>query len=331
MALRLMEVVVPVGAAPAVEGMLNDHPVEGVWREQLSDEQALVRILLSNRQIEPISDVLSQRFALAPGFRILVLPVEATLPEPQAEAAGVGPRRVSREELYQDIASGAELNPVFVATVILSALVATIGLIRSDVAIIIGAMVIAPLLSPNMALALSVNLGDWRLARTAVTSGSLAVVLALLFAIAVGGLLTVDPTVPEIVARTRVDAGHVALALAAGAVGALSFTSGVPAALIGVMVAVALLPPLATAGLLLGSGHWQAALGAALLYAINVTCLNLAAVVTFLLQGLRPRVWWQAEAARRATRFALIGWLLLFVTLGGLVVLYQGYLTTVAG
>jgi uncharacterized membrane protein len=56
------------------------------------------------------------------------------------------------------------------------------------------------------------------------------------------------------------------------------------------MVAVALLPPLVTLRLLLGSGNWRLAEGAALLFLINITCINLAGVVTFLAQGVRPRL-----------------------------------------
>ncbi|KAB7619563.1 TIGR00341 family protein [Alkalilimnicola sp. S0819] len=334
MPLRVLEITIPPGAAPAVESFLLTHPIHALWRSPIDDTACQIRALVETTCVEPITDVLSQRYALAEGFRVLVMPVEATLPrvaEPAADGKGAetprrGPGRVSREELYQDVAAGTVLGPVFLATVILSALVASIGLIRDDVAIIIGAMVIAPLLGPNIALALSATLGDGRLARGALRSGSAAFLLALGFALLAGLVLDVDPSVREIASRTRVDAAHVVLALAAGAVGALSFITGVPAALIGVMVAVALMPPLATAGLLAGSGHWGPALGAALLYAINVSCVNIAAVATFMSQGIRPQAWWDADQARHATRAAVIAWLSLLALLGGLIAIYTRYL-----
>jgi uncharacterized membrane protein len=68
--------------------------------------------------------------------------------------------RISREELYNSIADGAKLSRVFVMMVILSAIVAAIGLIKDNVAVVVGAMVIAPLLGPNVALALGTTLGD---------------------------------------------------------------------------------------------------------------------------------------------------------------------------
>jgi len=74
------------------------------------------------------------------------------------------------------------------------------------------------------------------------------------------------------------------------------------------MVAVALLPPLTVFGLLLGSGHVSEAFGALLLFCVNIICINLAGVITFLSQGVSPRVWWQAEKARKAARLSVLLW-----------------------
>jgi uncharacterized membrane protein len=111
------------------------------------------------------------------------------------------------------------------------------------------------------------------------------------------------------------------LALAAGSAGALAFTSGVPSVVVGVMVAVALLPPLVVAGLLAGAGHWMPAAGALVLLLTNVTCVNLAGVVTFLLQKVRPRTWWEADRARSSTRLAVAVWILMLAVLLALILL----------
>lgn len=333
MALRLMEIIVPQAHAPGVLELLADHPALGLWQESIAENHALIRVLLPTERTEVVSDVISNRFGNAEGFRIMLLAVEATLPRPeepekqadengdeQGEKAKRG--RISREELYTEVAKGAELTPVYAVNAALSALVAAIGLIRGDVAIIIGAMVIAPLLSPNIALALSATLGDLSLAAKAFKALAVALILALAVALLMGVLFHVSPDAREIAARTRVGFGDVILALAAGGVGTLAFTTGVPAALIGVMVAVALLPPLVTVGLLTGSGHLELALGAVLLFLINVTSLNLAATTTFLIQGVRPRTWWEAEAARKATRVAILLWSLMMLILLVLVLLW---------
>jgi uncharacterized hydrophobic protein (TIGR00271 family) len=122
-------------------------------------------------------------------------------------------------------------------------------------------MVIAPLLGPNVALSLATTLGDGDLARTALKTNAVGIGLALALSVCLGLILAVDPNIHEIASRTEVSLSDVVLALVAGGAGALAFTSGVPAALVGVMVAVALLPPLVTCGLLLGSEFFQLARG----------------------------------------------------------------------
>jgi hypothetical protein len=94
--------------------------------------------------------------------------------------------------------------------------------------------------------------------------------------------------------------GDIAVALASGCAGALAFTTGVSATLIGVMVAVALLPPLVTFGLLLGGGNLDLATGALSLFLMNLICVNLAGVATFLVQGIRPASWWEKDQAGNA-------------------------------
>jgi uncharacterized hydrophobic protein (TIGR00341 family) len=182
-------------------------------------------------------------------------------------------------------------------------------------------MVIAPLLGPNIALSLAATLGDTELARRSLTTIGAGIGVALGLSLLVGVAVSVDPTIPSIASRTGADLGDIAIALSAGAAGSLAFTSGVSTVVVGVMVAVALLPPLASFGLLAGAGHLEPAAGAALLVATNVACINLAAVATFLIQKVEPRSWWEADRAKKATRIAATTWLLLVAALAALIVL----------
>ncbi len=76
------------------------------------------------------------------------------------------------------------------------------------------------------------------------------------------------------------------------------------------MVAVALLPPAATCGLMAGVGRFDDALGAGLLLAVNVVCVNLAAKIVFLLQGVRPRTWMERSRAKQSMLVYLTVWAL---------------------
>lgn len=327
MTLRLMSLVVRQEHISQALDLLDDCGALGHWTGAVDADRALIQVLLPAEWTEGLSDRLSLRFGATRDFRMMLLPVEATLPEyepPDSVAedadSGASPaeetngERISREELYNDIAGGVRLSRTFLATVILSAMVAAIGLIRGDVAIIIGAMVIAPFLGPNMALSLATTLGDGSLALRALKVQAAGALAALAFAAALGAVLQVDPTVPELAGRTRPGVGDLILALASGSAGALAFTSAVPAALTGVMVAVALLPPLVAAGMLAGAGHLSMGTGAFLLYLLNVASVNLAGVVTFFVQGVRPRTYWKQDRARKAARAAMAFWALLIAS-----------------
>ena len=326
MPLRLLEVTLPDSACARVDELLAEMPV--VERRSLAAGEgvALVRVLLDAQHVEAASDALASAFGSSEPFRIVVLPVEATLPalpEPAAQPPAAGqeaeapppPDRISREELYEDLAQASRVTPVYLVMVALSTVVAAVGLTRGDVAIVIGAMVIAPLLGPNVALALAATLADPALARRSLRAIGAGVAVAAALAVTFGAVFGVDPAGAQIVARTRAGASDVLLALAAGTAGSLAFTSGVSAVVVGVMVAVALLPPLVVAGLLVGAGDVRLAVGALVLLATNITCVNLAAVATFLVQRVRPRTWWQAERARRASRLAVLVWVAMLLAL----------------
>jgi uncharacterized hydrophobic protein (TIGR00341 family) len=335
MALRLIEVILPEEQADQVAELLADPPPLGLWRMSGPDGESVIRILVDAERSEGVLDALESRFKHLEGFRVILLPVEAAIPRPAEPAEAIpepappsaesapapGPARISREELYADIADTIRLSSVYLAMVILASIVAAIGLVRSNVAVVVGAMVLAPLLGPNVAVALATTLADGALARTALKANAAGLAVAFVISLALGFAVPVDPLGAEIVSRTRADLSDVVLALAAGSAGALAFTSGVPATLIGVMVAVALLPPVVTCGLLVGAGHAGEALGALLLLVSNIICVNLAGVVTFLVRGIRPLTWWEADRARRATRAAMAIWLGLLAVLVGLIVL----------
>jgi uncharacterized hydrophobic protein (TIGR00341 family) len=283
---------------------------EDAWSEGL----LRVHMVVATEQSEAVMDRLEQVFGGREEFQLTLLPLEATLPRPAepepapTEKKTAASSRISREELYQEIAAGLKVRSTFVTMVLLSSIVAAIGLYRDDIAILIGAMVIAPLLGPNVALSLAATLGDSELAGKAIRINALGVALSLAVALSFGALLTIEPGMPAFAARSQVGGGDLLLALASGAAGALAFTTGLPSALIGVMVAVALMPPLVAFGMLLGGGYPVQSLGPLLLLATNVICLNLAGVATFVAKGVRPRTWWEAERAKTAVRRAAIAW-----------------------
>lgn len=329
MDLRQIEVLIPEDRCDDLIEGLDDSDYEHLHALSCrGGERALVRLLVRSSKTESVTDKLSSRFMGTGGFRILVKGVHATLPEipepvDNQERTERGSDRISREELYESLRVSARLSTTYVVLVVLSSLVAAIGLIKDNVAIVIGAMVIAPLLGPNMALSLGSTLGDFPMIRRAVKTGMSGVGIAVVVALLCGAFFTVDPAVGQISSRTEVSLSDLVLAAAAGTAGVWAVTSGLPSGLIGVMVAVALMPPLVVTALLAVSGEWVLAGRAALLYSVNVACVNLAGGLTFLFRGIQPRRWWEASRARMASRIALALWALVLAALLALMFLAQ--------
>lgn len=324
MQLRLIQARLPEESPHAVADLLGDASPVDAWTVLSEDGARLLFALLGAEETEAVTDRLAERFGGDETFRVVVHSVEATLPPVEEESPSPpergrtfwsGGSRVSREELYGDLAEASALGPVHLVTVGLSAVVAAVGLIRSDAALIIAAMVIAPLLGPNMGLALASTLGDRELALRSFAAGAAGLVLALAMSWTIGAFIPFDPGGAELASRTRVGLPDVAVALAAGTAGALAYTSGLPTAIVGVMVAVALVPPLVAAGLFLGAGQEYLAYRSGLLVVTNFACVNLAGVATFLAQNIRPRTFWDAERARRAAWIAIGSWLIALAAL----------------
>jgi uncharacterized hydrophobic protein (TIGR00341 family) len=331
MALRFLQIFVPSDVRERADKLLSDYEVLGTWVDESAGNLTVLHLVVPADETEAIMDRFEEAYADVDGFHVVMFAVAAALPresdpeqntdkdiEDHAEEMSKA-SRVSREELLTQVGDASKLDRVFVAMTLLSTIVAAVGLVHDDVAVIIGAMVIAPLLGPNMAMALSVTLGDWGLLRRATLVNVLGVSMVVIISVAIGLMFDVDESVDAIVARSRLGYQHLALAIAAGSAGTFAFTRGMSNAVIGVMVAVALMPPTVVFGMMLGAGQWVDAAGAAMLVVANVVGINLAGVATFVAQGVRPRSYFEEAQARHATRVAVAVWVGLFVALAGII------------
>lgn len=328
--MRIIEVVTDHGHVDTLRGIAAQQEVLDVWVGHNDDDgRCSTRLLVQPEKQQAVMDALQSLLATADDTRILVLPVEASLPrlesdEPEEEKLSSITR--SREELYQKIVSGAKLDSNFMYMVVMSTIVAAIGLLEDNVAVVIGAMVIAPLLGPNMALAFATTLGEGKLLLLALKSNIAGLFTALALSIFIGAVWPLNIESHELMMRTDVGMDGVVLALVSGAAAVLSLTAGWASSLVGVMVAVAILPPTATLGLMLGAGNYQHALGAALLLAVNVVCVNLASNLTFLFKGIKPRTWYEKKKAKQSLIIVVLFWFVVLAVLVATVKIRQQYL-----
>jgi uncharacterized hydrophobic protein (TIGR00341 family) len=326
--MRIIEVIADCGHSDTLKGIAEQYEILECWTLSTVDEDDIrcsTRMLVAPEKQQKVIDAIQQVLEKSENARIVILPVEATLPYPEVDEEYKKQRAKtrSREELYSNIVAGSTLDSNFVYMVILSTIVAAIGLLEDNVAVVIGAMVIAPLLGPNIALAFATSLGDTRLIWKAFKTNFSGLSIALFLSIFVGFIWPLNFESRELMMRTDVDIDGVVLALASGAAAVLSLTSSWINSLVGVMVAVALLPPTAALGLMLGSGHYQEAIGAALLLAVNVVCVNLSAKLSFLAKGIRPRTWLEKEKARQSITAYMLFWIIVLSILLGAIKLRE--------
>lgn len=324
MALKIIEAHVPDELAEETRETLAGL-ADQAWVEPGGRFGSVVRAILGAERSGTAVDALHERIADHGRLMVLVEPIDAVLPRPYASTddkrkeRGQSAAAVSREEVYAAIDTGSKLHRHYLLLVVLAAIVAGVGLAKDNTAAVIGAMVVAPLLGPNMAIALGIVLGDTPLIRRALVTAIAGFSLSLAFAVGLGLLLGPDPTTSELASRTVVGIWDIVLALAAGCAGALAFTSGAPTYLTGVMVAVALLPPTVASGMLLSAGEPGGAFSALLLAMSNITAVTLAAILTFAARGMRPRNWWLEDRARASARRGIAIFVGLLALLAGII------------
>ncbi len=321
--MRLIELSFPDGdrVQPILKATLKTEPADYSLSEPDDRGRRLLRLVFHEGDGQKAVDAIQALLDDQTDWRLIVVPVEASLPKPEEPSEGERKRTRTlalREELYADVARGAKLNADFLLLTALSTVVVVFGLAADNIAAVIGAMVIAPLLGPILAFSFASALGDLDLMGKAGRTALAGLGLGLALSAAIG--LAFDPnlTSQELMSRTVVGLDSTALALAAGAAAALSIATGLPAALVGVMVAVALLPPAAAAGLFSGAGELNLAARAALLLAINVVSVNLAALGVYWAKGVRPRTWLERRSAKRSVYVNAAVWATLIIALSAL-------------
>ena len=273
--------------------------------------RANIRVFVLDSGAQELLDRLQSLLPAESKSLILIQTIDTTLPaDPESDedsdhAAG---STSTREELFQEVREGAKIDLNFIILAVLATVVAAIGLAEDNVAAVIAAMVIAPLLGPNLGLSLGAALGDKDLIKTALATNFVGVTITIALSAAFALIWSPNLDSAELVSRTTVRPSSIALALASGIAAVLSMTAWLPSLLVGVMVAVALVPPASVFGMMLGAGQWTLAAGAATLLAVNVVALNLSAQLVFLLRGVRPRSWLERRAAAQSTWVNLTVW-----------------------
>ena len=206
------------------------------------------------------------------------------------------PSAQEKREIVNEITESASPGFDFFLLVVLSCSIATMGLVTDSPAVIIGAMLVAPLMSPIIGLGLGSIMGNARLVESALSAllrgAALAVLLSALMTIINKNLpfVVLQELPEEVLSRTHPSPIDLVIALAGGLAASYAMTRPkISAALPGVAIATALMPPLCTIGVGIALGRLDVAGGATLLFVTNAITIAFAAAVVFFLQGFVPQ------------------------------------------
>ena len=314
--MRLVQLLIPTGKRDAVLGVLAEEGIDYVLTDETSGREftAVVSFPVPTNALEPVLEELRNVGINDDGYTVVVDAntvisdrfdeLEETYAEEEDED------RIAREELTSKAKDLAPSLSNYVLMTVISAIIATAGLLLDSPAVVVGSMVIAPLIGPAMTANVGTVVDDQEMfvqgVKLQAIGLGIAVASATVFALLVRYANVIPPladvtSVSQIRERVAPDFLSLVVALGAGAAGVVSLTSGVSTALVGVMIAVALIPPAATVGIGIAWGQPLVSLGSAVLLLVNVLSINLAVLVGLWYQGYRPEHWFRESDARSAT------------------------------
>jgi len=227
-----------------------------------------------------------------------------------------------RREIISEISDSSSPGFDFFLLVVLSTSIATLGLITDSAAVIIGAMLVAPLMSPIIGIGLASIIGRNELLKNSISAVFRGAILAILLsALITWGnnnlpFVSFQELPGEILSRTHPSPIDLVIALAGGLAAAYSLTQPqLSAALPGVAIATALMPPLCTIGFGLALQRWDVAGGAALLFITNTVTIAFAAALVFFLLGFNPYPLERNRKVPQSLQLSLVLLLILLVPL----------------
>lgn len=193
-----------------------------------------------------------------------------------------------KREISVNVIYSSTLTSSYIGMNALATIVASYGLIQNSAAVIIGAMLIAPLLGPIMGISLSLTYASPVLFKGALISEALAIFWAFLISFIVGVMRPDFAVTPEMLSRTAPNIMDMVIAFSGGLAGSYAILNKrLDAAVVGVAIATALVPPLATSGLLAAKGEYQLSMGSMILFITNFISILCASTIIFWANGFR--------------------------------------------
>lgn len=215
--------------------------------------------------------------------------------------------KLDRALLLARVARDARLDRKFLLLVLLSAAIATLGLLQSSTAVVIGAMLVSPLLGPIMGIGFGLATLEAGLIKRSLVTLAAGIAVAVLVAMVIVWLSPIADVTPELRARTQPTLLDLGVAVVGGIAGVFAIMRGLSGVMVGVAIATALVPPLSTVGFGLATWRPEFATGAGLLFLTNTLAIALAATLVARLNHFGPYLTPQHTAMQMVGSLTVIG------------------------
>jgi len=205
---------------------------------------------------------------------------------------------LSQEELYSKAQESAEFDTAQWGLIGLSSIIAAFGLASDNLIVVIGAMMLAPLLSPFVSGALSLTVGDRKLMISSLKAGIISVLIAvaLSFVAVIPFPVNMNPTLQLVSTPSIIS---ILLAVFVGAAAALTFATGLRDEIAGVAVAIALVPPISSIGIGLRRGDLGLVANASTVASMNMLAVIISGYLCFKILGLKPSTYYKKKQAQK--------------------------------
>lgn len=329
--MRHLQVSAPYDQKNKVEEVLKDYSNDITSKKaEMNDEKAVEFSLTTDSdELDDITEELKAIKSIASGdLSIRVLEQESLIEKGQKTRGSA--ESLSQEEIYSKAQESAEFSKSEWGLVGLSSAIAAYGLALDNIIVVVGAMMLAPMLSPFVSGAFSLVIGDRTMMKSSLRYGAESVLLSVLVSLLAVAVFPVqiNSTLELIVSPGLVST---LLSLLVGSAAALTFTTGLRDQVAGVAVAVALVPPLASVGIGLKMLNISFAANAALVAVINILSLIVSGYFTFRLLGFQPSTYYKQKEAEKIHFVVPVAMILIslfafqigYTTYNG----YQGYIS----
>ncbi|HUT80780.1 MAG TPA: TIGR00341 family protein [Candidatus Bathyarchaeia archaeon] len=247
--------------------------------------------------------------------RISISDIDATIPPIRARKQDKFLRRISIEELENNVTNLTKLNFNFISFTILSSVLAGMGLISDNNVTLIASMIVSPLMGPIVALGFGAVTSSRKILKEGLLAEGTGILISIFIGFIIGLFYNFSLNEPSTfsIARGEPNLVDLIIAIASGLTVGICFVSGTSLALVGVAVAAALLPVTVNIGIAMGMFEWHIALGSLVLFVTNVVCVVLGTMTVFWIRKVEPPQAVKKVKAKRSLKTQIIAFSLVFL------------------